>query len=319
MKKSLKIIKYILLLSPLWILAYINIRLHTIPKIEDQEETKQDVVLQLNFISNELRNNNLGVSTQQLYPEGFVFINTLYGLAWTEVGKSEKEDAELHKRALLESRFAYKEVSSEYAQSIFDLDLKPENGVFYSGWKNFLLGKILSIQEKKDSLETKEFVSTCDSIAKAISQSNTPYLESYYDASWPADNFVAVASLKLHDKIFEPKYDTIIKNWITKVKAHLDPETGLIPHATDATNGATGIGGRGSSICLMLIFLADIDPAFAQEQFEIFKSKFPITRFGFLAVREFPEGKVGYGDSDSGPVIWDIGFSATVVSTVTFK
>ena len=319
MKKAIKIIVYTFLLIPIIVLVYINIRLHTIPEIENQEETKHDVVLQLNFLEAELKNNNLGAKTQNLYPEGFVFINTLYGLTWTEVAKSEKNESELFKRALSESRYAYKEISSEYAKSIFDDRLKPEFGIFYRGWKNFLLAKTLSVQTKKDTTETAEFKASCDSIASAILQSNTPYLESYWNASWPADVFVAVASLKQHDEMFEPKYTTVIKNWLLKVKANLDPETGMLSHATNSKTGKTEVGARGSSICLMLILLADIDPEFAQEQFKLFKDEFPITRFGFLAVKEYPEGTNGNGDIDSGPVVWDIGFAGTVVATGTFK
>ena len=319
MKKALKIIACTILLFPIGILVYINIRLHTNPDLENQEETKQDVVRQLNFLCEGLKNNNLGAETQNLYPEGFVFINTLYGLTWAEVAKSEKSESELFKRGLFESRYAYKEINSEYAKSIFDEELKPSFGIFYRGWKNYLLGKILAVQTKKDTSEIKEFKASCDSIASAISQSSTPFLESYWNASWPADAFVAVASLKLHDEIFEPKYDTIIKNWILKVKSNLDTQTGLLSHASNSKTGKTEVGARGSSICLMLIFLADIDPEFAQQQFKVFTEKFPITRFGFLAVREYPEGKDGKGDNDSGPIVWDIGFAGTVVSTGTFK
>lgn len=319
MKKAIKIIAYTVLFIPIVILVYINIRLHTLPKIEDQEATKLDVVYQLNFLEKELKTNNLGAKTQNLYPEGFIFINALYGLAWAEVAKSEKDETDLFKRALSESRYAYKEISSEYGKSIFDERLKPELGIFYRGWKNYLLAKILSTQTKKDTTEVAEFKTSCDSIASAISQNDSPFLESYWNASWPADVFIAVASLKQHDEIFEPKYTSLIKNWLQKVKANLDPETGLLSHATNSKTGKTEVGARGSSICLMLIFLADIDPEFAQQQFKLFQEKFPITRFGFLAIREYPEGKEGKADNDSGPVIWDIGFAGTVVSTGTFK
>jgi len=110
-----------------------------------------------------------------------------------------------------------------------------------------------------------------------------------------------------------------IKEWIKKVKANLDPQTKLIPHSTSAKNGTTIEGARGSSMSLILRILSEIDPEFAIQQFKIFHEKFQITRFGLLFIREYPKGISGSGDIDSGPVIFNIGFTGTIVAIGTFK
>lgn len=300
-------------------LLYINIKLHGSPDLENQAETKQDVVKQLKYLESQLKQNGLGEEMQRWYPEGFVFVNALYGLTWAEVGMSENQESDLYNQALMEARYAYNQINSDFARNNFDTYIQPEYGIFYRGWKNYLLAKILALQTEKDSLETAAFISACNDIAHAITNSKSPFLESYYHSSWPADNFVAVASLKLHDEMFSAKYEKLINDWLLKVKSKLDPDTKLIPHAAYYDTGEKSEGSRGSSISLTLIFLADINPDFAAEQFKLFQDNFLTTRLALPAIREYPKGKDGSGDIDSGPVIFDIGFAGTIVSMGTFK
>ncbi|PKP19324.1 MAG: hypothetical protein CVU05_11695 [Bacteroidetes bacterium HGW-Bacteroidetes-21] len=319
MSREFKIIISIVIVLSFCLLTIINIKLHYSPDLENEVETKKDVILQLNFIENQLKNNDLGRKMQRSYPEGYVFIHALYGLTWAEIAKSETQKSNLYIHALTEAIYAYNQINSAYAKRIFDIDLKPEYGVFYRGWKNYLLAKIIDSQFEKDTRIIHEFNSNCNEIAMAFSNSKSPFPESYWYSSWPADAFVAVASLKLHDEIFKSEYDTIISNWLIKVKSKVDKKTGLIPHSTNYKTGNKIEGTRGSSICLSLIFLSEINPEFAQQQFQIFMEKFPISRFALPAIREYPEGVYGNGDIDSGPVILDVSFAGTIVSIGTFK
>jgi hypothetical protein len=163
------------------------------------------------------------------------------------------------------------------------------------------------------------FTSACDSIKSALENSKTPYLESYSNQAWPADMFVAMASLSNYDKIFKPKYEKTIQTWIEKVKRRLDPITLMIPHQVDPNTGKYIQGARGCSMSLMLRMLAEIDIDYATKQFNLFKESFISTTFGLPSVREYPKGQHGSGDIDSGPVIFGVGFSATIMSIGTFS
>lgn len=318
MRKVFSVFVNGILLLFILLLVFINFRLHSGPDLENHEETKQSVIKQLNFLEAELKHNELGIKMQQLFPEGFVFVNALYGLSCCEVAKGERDTA-IYNHALEEARFAYRAICSEEAKRNFDADLHPAYGIFYNGWKNYLLAKILSVQKIKDTSGIIEFEHSCNVIAEAISCCKSPYPESYANSSWPADAFVAAASLKQHDKIFDVKYDTILQGWLQKVRLDLDPGSGLIPHSVNASSGKMSEGTRGSSISLILIFLAELDPDLAKQQFELFREQFAISHFGLPAIREYPKGKEGDGDVDSGPVIWDMGFSGTIVAAGTFK
>jgi hypothetical protein len=218
----------------------------------------------------------------------------------------------LGKKAEKEINWAIGEINSEAGVVNFLDKLPLENGAFYKGWQSYLLGRKLQVSATKDAALMQQFESNCEAISRAILATNKPYLESYKGAAWPADNMMCLASLALHDRIFTPKYQAVIANWMDRVKAHLDEKTGLIPHSFSLIYDK-GIETRGSSQSLMLSFLPKIDPVFAQNQYTIYKKQFVQEKIGLPAVREYPIGILGGGDIDSGPVIWDVGGSASIV------
>src|SRR5689334_4246927 len=93
------------------LLLWININLYSENYTPD--EKKSDIICQLNFLSKELKEENLGLRMQQIFPEGFVFVNALYGLSWCELSLASPEDSSLRSKALAESLFAYNQINSE--------------------------------------------------------------------------------------------------------------------------------------------------------------------------------------------------------------
>lgn len=314
---------FFLILLSLLTISVVRINLKLYPDISNPAERKNDIILQLNFLETCLKEKNLGTEMQQLFPEGFVFVNALYGLSWCELILSDpKQDPALKIRAFQEALYAFNEVDSEKARRTFDPTLDPEYGIFYNGWRNYLLSKILSIDTsfQGSRFYIHKFKTQCDLINQALNnKSCSPYPESYESQAWPADMFVAVASLSNHDRIFKSEYVTAVNSWLTKVKSRLDSATLLIPHKVEHVTGKILEGPRGCSMVLILRLLAEIDHNFAKEQFKIFKSNFVTTTLGLPSVREYPEGKFGLGDVDSGPVIFGVGFSGTIVSIGTFS
>ncbi|MFM2386945.1 MAG: hypothetical protein RL660_1702 [Bacteroidota bacterium] len=299
-------------------LLWVNINLYSYEF--DRTEKTKDTRLQLNFLSKELKSNNLGARMQSIFPEGFVFTNALYGLAWCELGLADTSQA-TKDIALKEALFAYDEINSSEAKAIFSKSLVPEHGICYVGWNNYLLSKILLLDTAFDT--SKKYLNIynkqCEVITSALQNAKSPFLESYETQSWPADMCVAMASLSNYDRIFTPKYQPIISDWIAKVKAKLDPATKLVPHRTAHENGETIEGARGCSISLILRLLSEVDAAFAREQYGIYKKLFVSTTFGLPSINEYPKGKSGFGDIDSGPVIFGAGFAGTIVSIGTFS
>jgi hypothetical protein len=302
------------------LIFWINFQLNT--NTQSRSEQKEDIRLQLHFLETELKHNNLGGRMQYLFPEGYVFIHALYGLSWCELALADSShDKHLKDKAISEALYAFDQINSEKAASNFQIELIPENGIFYCGWRNYLLSKILSVDQtfKRHEVYQEMFRIQSQDIIQALEKSKSPYLESYNGHAWPADMFVAMASLSNYDKIYKPRFQLDIKSWLQLVKKKLDPATQLIPHKVDSKTRSTIEGARGCSIGLSLRMLAEIDTAFGREQYNLVKTNFITTRFGLPAVREYPQGQLGIGDIDSGPVILGVGFSATIVMIGTMS
>jgi hypothetical protein len=91
--------------------------------------------------------------------------------------------------------------------------------------------------------------------------------------------------------------------------ALLDPETGVMGFAIKGT-GATP--SRGSGAGWNSFYLPHVDAAFAAEQWAATARAFiVVVPPWFAALREFPHGRPGEGDVDSGPLVFGLSPAAT--------
>jgi len=320
MKKALKIALKAFLMILVAVGIYLNFVIYYQPSFKAIQggSYNESVYQQLQFLKTEMHN-DADEEMQALFPEGFVFINALYALTWSNLIQSTASESSIHQEDIKEIKWTIDQIETPKAKKIFDEQLAVPYGVFYTGWSNLVLGNYLKLipasQREKQDIIT--FKSKCQSISQALQSSKTPYLESYYENSWPADMTIAMASLKIHDQIFQPKYERTIATWISQVKEKLDPETALIPHYTHSQSGEHILGARGSSQSLILNFLFEIDNEFAKAQFQIYDSLFLDSRMGLPGIREYPRGVTGGSDVDSGPVIFGIGGAASIVGQRT--
>lgn len=299
-----------------FVLVWITINLQK--SVQNEQVVCLEIEQHLAYLKDQFNNHELGNRMQAIFPEGYAFAYALYGLSWCELGQHHKQ---YKKEGTEEALDALKHLNSQQAKSTFQQDLQPLYGIFYKGWTNYLTSKVLQLDtgfEGANDLILK-FQQDCDYLQSVFQLRETPYLESYQGQSWPSDAFVAIASLSVHDKVFEPRYQKTIKNWLDKVKLNLDSATGLVAHQTDSYNSRTIEGSRGSSMSLILRMLQEIDMDFGKEQFCIYQNLFVSKALGLPCIREYPKGTIGFGDVDSGPVILGVGFSATIVSIGLFS
>lgn len=243
---------------------------------------------------------------QSLFPEGFYFLNVLYGLSWVELGRRGVAPAE----AADEAAWALAQVESEAGRAPFDRDATPAYGVFYAGWTNWLRGGLLTVRD--DPAQRARFAADSEALAAAFDASATPFLDAYPGQAWPCDSTVAIASLRLAATLTgSDRFASTVTRWVGDVRTRLDPATGLMPHtASPAVSGA-----RGTSQAIIQRFLVDVDPAFAAEQYPLFRDRFLDRPLGLgPAVREYPHGTDGPADVDSGPLPLGISLSTTVVA-----
>ena len=330
MKKFFKIVFKTFSFCIVSFLLFFNFSLYYTPNFIKNENGvyNEDLYHQLQFLKQELHQKNAGKRMQDIFPEGFMFVNSLYALSWINFVKKVQPNTEIFKEAQTEIDWTIQQIYSEEATRIFNNSLPLEYGAFYSGWSNYVLGKSLYLQNEKgielDSTYLFLFQKKCNEIDSVIQKSKTPYLESYRSQTWAADMVVCMASLQFYKEIFREssskehqntikKFNQTTRNWIEKVKTRLDSTTGLIPHASEETQGFTDETARGSSQSLMLNFLPNIDSNFAQSQYDIYKKLFVEEHFGLNGVREYPKETKGEGDIDAGLMVLGIGGAASIV------
>ncbi|UOQ52965.1 hypothetical protein [Hymenobacter cellulosivorans] len=298
-------------------LAYLNYQLFYSPRRQPVDE---EVVQQLQFLRQELHEKQAGERMQQLYPEGFVYLNSLYALTWIELLPHVAPNSTLGREARTEARWALGEIQSPVAQSIFDEELPLPRGAFYQGWSAYVLGRYLAAlpAAERDSADVRHFNQQCALIANALERSSTPYLESYAGAVWPADGVMGVAALAWHDRFQPSSYRPLIQHWLKTVDDHLD-KNGLIPHEAKASTGAVLEAARGSSQSQLLNFLCEIDSGYAQPHFRRYRALFLTSRLGLPGLQEAARGMAPVEDIDSGPVIWGVGGAASLVGRRTMQ
>ncbi len=89
MKKLFKWTIACCLLGVLGVLLHLNVALYYQPTIiwQNSQAVNKDVLRQLTFLKKYLKAGG-GKEMQRIFPEGFVFMHALYGMAWYETAKS---------------------------------------------------------------------------------------------------------------------------------------------------------------------------------------------------------------------------------------
>ncbi|MCL4261752.1 MAG: hypothetical protein KJ069_00985 [Anaerolineae bacterium] len=277
-------------------------------------QVSPEVMAQLHFVKQALVKGS-ATEMQSLFPEGYFFNYVLYGLAWVNVGLQSPPESAARQEALAEARWALTHLDEPAGTAVFSPTLDPPYGMFYAGWRNYLLAGILLLQPRSalDPREVAEFEIRSQEIATAVQRSSTPFVPSYPGQAWPVDSFPAILSLRAHTVLLDDRHEPVIQSWLAAARERLDPLTGLTPHRADARTGAPREGARGTSQTMILWFLADIDPAWGHEAYQTFRQQYVVTRWGLPGVLEFPAFQPGIGDVDSGPLLAGVSLSATAV------
>jgi hypothetical protein len=252
---------------------------------------------------------------QKHFPEGAFFSYVLYGSSWVNIGltatePSIKQEAE-HEALWALDRLEENEIAHQFSQP-----MKIEHGVFYAGWTNRLRGGILLLQaEHRNAQLEAEFHIETEKIALGFTDSSLPILESYPGQAWPADTIVALSSLAIHDTIYLSNYrELVIQPWLQKVETRYNTTHQLFPHQVNTTNGDVIKDIRGDSSAYALSLLPEVHAPFAQTQYEIYDREFTQSFTVFSLTREHPKGNSSYHTTNSGPIFFGYGATASVMN-----
>ncbi|NET36926.1 MAG: hypothetical protein F6K19_33680 [Cyanothece sp. SIO1E1] len=211
-----KVLLYLLkafLLLPVLFLLLLNAKAYYTPpcQVEPGSAWNTATIAQLQYLRQQLEG-GAAAEMQAIYPEGAVFTYALYGLAWADVLSHSSQNQKHYEMGLDALDRTMEFLLSEEARQPFSPELALTYGAFYQGWTSYLLGRKIQLTPPSDydSVSVQVFKEKCQRITSAFTASDRPYLSSYSNGSWPADNLLCLAALVLHDQLFPPIYQSVI-------------------------------------------------------------------------------------------------------------
>jgi hypothetical protein len=134
--------------------------------------------------------------------------------------------------------------------------------------------------------------------------------ESYPDECWTFCNTIALAAMKLADRLEGTDHSQLARDWVKVAREKLvDRTTGLLV-SSYRLDGTHKDGPEGSSIWMAAHCLKLVDEEFATDQYRRARREIGRTMFGFGYAREWPASWQAPMDVDSGPIVPIVGASA---------
>lgn len=179
----------------------------------------------------------------------------------------------------------------------------------YLGYLNFLLSLYRQLDPGNRFAKVNDALTEC--LMRRADRSPNGLVATYPNEWYPVDNAPGLASVVLHGRATGRDHGA----WVSRREAifrkiSVDPDTSLLIQAI-GFDGAAVDGPRGSGTTLAVFFLSRALPQLAKGLQDGVERHLNSGVFGFGAIREFPVGRKGRTDIDSGPVVFGFGFSAS--------
>jgi hypothetical protein len=183
----------------------------------------------------------------------------------------------------------------------------------YLGYLNVVLGMHRRI------VPTSRFSELNDRISQFLDRrliaSPHGILQTYPSEAYPMDNVCVVASLILHAKNTGADHSEALKRPLANLRdGWIDPSTGLLYQAVNARTGLFIESARASGTAFASTILSFAESDISARLYQAVKRHCAASLCGFGFVNEYPHGKRGHGDVDSGPLIFGISPSGTAFS-----
>jgi len=193
---------------------------------------------------------------------------------------------------------------SEIASILKDREI--ESASLITGYKCV----VLCIRESiiKDHLYNQIIAKMADELTKELNMQLVRCSSVY-----TSDQSTQLHAIWRSDQILGSDHSILFSAWLNTMRSKfLDPEHGLLYSLVSIGPDKIDSPPRSTSIAWSIIFLKDIYPEFAEQQFAALQS-YRVRRFVNLsAISEYPDGNLlNFGDLDSGPMILGLSPSAT--------
>ncbi len=137
-------------------------------------------------------------------------------------------------------------------------------------------------------------------------------VETYPGEAYPCDLASIAGAVGQSDRVRGTDHGALLAR-LAEIhrERFVDPRSGYLVQSIDPESGEARDGPRGSGTALAAYFWSFADPGFSRELSRALLEGGREDLLGFSAIREYPAGRVGHGDIDSGPVVLGVSVSAT--------
>lgn len=149
------------------------------------------------------------------------------------------------------------------------------------------------------------------SVVSHLAQPGVPFAESYPDEAWLFDHAMALVGLRLAEALEGVDHGALRKAVVAALETtQRDAATGLL-NSSFSLSGAVRDGPEGSSLWFASTALRLSDPRLAAEQYDSARRALGGVFLGWGYSREWPRGRGGQQDVDSGPLVPGLQASAS--------
>jgi hypothetical protein len=191
--------------------------------------------------------------------------------------------------------------------------LDSANGHAYLGYTNLALSMLRL--HKPDNRFSQINDQLTEALVRRLTKAPHGMIETYPNEAYPADLAAVIGSIGLYDRATGKNHQALLAKLMLQFRQNLiDPKTGLVFQAVDASSGTPVDQPRSSGTALSAYFLSFANPEAAKVIFRGIPAKQKISLLGLVGIREYPQGQSGQGDIDSGPLVMGASSSATAFS-----
>ena len=181
----------------------------------------------------------------------------------------------------------------------------------YLGWLALLL--VRWEQVSGDATHATERRHLCALLLAELETAGGGPLDSFPGNCWPFDTIPPLVALKLSDELDRTTQATAaIERHLVWIESRgSDPATGLPASHVDQRHAPNGSSPRGCELSFRVGLLKLLDTARAQKLYRNYVRHHWSELLVAAGFREYPHGRTGRADADSGPVLFGLGMAAT--------
>ncbi len=188
--------------------------------------------------------------------------------------------------------------------------LETDQGHAYMGYLNMALGMHRMLEPDTELADVHDALT--GALARRLAAAPNALIETYPGEAYPVDVASVAASIALHARATGTDHSAMLAAWSERYQElYVDPDSGLLIQAADASTGTAWDAPRGSGTALAVYFTAFVDAGLSADLYAGLCRSCQVAPLGYGGMREHPHGTPGGGDVDSGPVVFGVSTSAT--------